>query len=354
MRLRLLAVVFVLALPGTAMAAAGSGVVLHLTGRTDYKDPARLPAPDVLSKTYTVRGSKGSHTVTHPGISPTALLAAYGAKLTDYAFLQIRRPDGTYTYVTPNDRAIFWVGADDVMHFLRTVRDKKDENAADVFAMGKDKPVVVYAHRGALLVVTLKADQTQGDTKQDLSFSATVTGQKTGEKLTYKWHFGDGAEASGESVTHAYDQSGRYNVFVSVTGSDDSAGSSDEARVTIGKPPTGTTGGGGSVGGGGTGTSTPSPPPQVNTPQTPPAPLTSIPKDESVPAGTEVSGILLASSHPVPGGSLLSPGSPTLKEPGPTPSRELPLAGAAVVLLLGVGAFLEGGGRIRIPKPWQR
>src|SRR5919204_111689 len=50
-----------------------------------------------------------------------------------------------------------------------------------------------------------------------------------------------GAEASGESVTHAYDQSGRYNVFVSVTGSDDSAGSSDEARVTIGKPPAGTT-----------------------------------------------------------------------------------------------------------------
>jgi hypothetical protein len=87
-----------------------------------------------------------------------------------------------------------------------------------------------------------------------------------------------------------------------------------------------------------------------NTPQTPPPPITSIPKNESVPGATQVTGILLASSHPVAGGSLLAPGSRALATASSTPNLELPLIGVAVVVLLGLGAFFEGGGRIRIPK----
>ena len=163
-----------------------------------------------------------------------------------------------------------------------------------------------------------------------------------------------GQTGGGQSVKHTYDSTGRYNVFVSVTGSDDSAGSSDEVRITIGNPPaTGTTGGGGSTGGA---NPTPTSPPPVvnNTPQTPPAPIDTIPKTEGTPGATKVTGILLASSSPVSADSLLSPGSRPLASTSSTPDLEVPLVGAAVVLLLGLGAFFEGGGRIRIPKLWPR
>ena len=338
------------------MAAAQSGVVLHLAGRTVYIPASKL-SYDVPSQTYTVRGSKDSRKVTHQGISLGALFGLAGANAGDYKFVQIRRPDDSYAFVTSKDAPIFWVRSG-VTHFLRPVRNKKDENAADVFASATEKPIVVTARTGNPITVTVAADPTRANTKQTVSFSATASGQKSGEKLTYTWHFGDGAQASGESAQHAYDTSGGYNTFVIVTGSDDSAGSSDAVRVTVGKPQTGTTGGGGAAGGytGGGGSTTPSPPPAVNTPQPPPAPLTSIPKTEVQPGGgTSVSGILLASSNPVPGGSLLSPGTPTLAKTGSTPNRELPLAGGAVVLLLAIGAFLESGRRIRIPKipkPW--
>jgi hypothetical protein len=355
MRASVIGVLLALALPSSAMAAAQSGVVLHLAGRTVYIPAAKLTY-DVSSQTYTVRGSKGSRKVTHQGISLAALFATVGANLSDYKFVQIRRPDDSYAFVTSKDAPIFWVRSD-VTHFLRPVRNKTDENAPDVFGSLTGKPIVVTARTGNPITVTVAADPTQANTKQNVSFSGTASGQKTGEKLTYTWHFGDGGQASGATAQHAYDSPGGYNVFVIVTGSDDSAGSSDAVRVTVGKPQTGTTGGGGTAGGstGGGGSTTPSPPPAVNTPQTPPAPLTSIPKTEGQPGGTSVSGILLASSNPVPGGSLLSRGTPALAKTGSTPNRELPLAGGAAVLLLAIGAFLESGRRIRIPripKPW--
>jgi PKD domain len=354
MRYGVLAAVFVLALPAGGLAAVEEGVVLHLAGRTPVIAPDNLPAPDVPTKTYTVRGPHESHKATHAGISLAKLFSSQGANLGDYKFVQVRRPDKSYAYVTAADGAIVWRGGDNAMHFLRPVRDKKDENAADVFKIEEGDPLVMTGKTGNLLIVTLKAGKTQAAPKEAIDFSATVTGQKKNEKLTYTWRFGDGGMGDASSVTHAYDGEGRYNVFVSVTGSDDSAGSSDAVRVTVGKPPTGTTGGSGSTGGGNS--TTQSPPPIVNNPpQTPaPAPLNSIPKTEGTPGATQISGILLASSRPVAGGSLLSPGSPRLASTGSTPNRELPLAGAAVVLLLGLGAFLEGGGRIRIPKLWPR
>jgi hypothetical protein len=213
---------------------------------------------------------------------------------------------------------------------------------------------VATGRTGKLLTVILKTSTTQAEKGQEITFSAEVTGEKKNEKLTYTWRFGDGQTGDGPNVKHSYDSTGRYNVFVSVTGSGDSAGSSDEVRITVGNPPaTGTTGGGGSTGGGNT--APPAPPPVVNnTPQTPPAPIDTIPKTESEPGTTKVTGILLASSNPVSADSLLSPGSRPLASTSSTPDLEVPLVGASVVLLLGLGAFFEGGGRIRIPKPWRR
>jgi PKD domain len=349
MRLRVLVAVLLLALPAGGLAAVNSGVVIHLAGRTVPVSPDRLPPRDVPTQDYTVRGEKGSHKAPHAGTSLSMLFASVGAKLDDYKFVQVRRPDDSYAYVTAADGAIVWVGEHNAIHFLRPIRDKKDKNAADVFTIPEGKPLVMSARTGNLLVVTLSASTTQANTGQELTFSAAVKGQKQNENLTYTWRFGDGQTADGPSAKHTYDSTGRYNVFVSVTGNGDSAGSSDAVQIKVGNPPpaAGTTGGSGTTGG----TSPQSPPPVVNnTPQTPPAPLTSIPKSEGVPGAIKVSGILLASSNPVPAGSLLSPGSRQLVKTSSTPNLELPLIGAAAVLLLGLGAFFEGGGRIRIPK----
>jgi PKD domain len=351
MRLRVLVAVLLLALPAGGLAAVHEGVVLHLLNGTVPIAPDKLPPHNVKTKTYTVRGEKGSHTVTHPGISLAALFNSVGANAAEYKFIQIRRPDLSYAYVTPDSDAIVWL-KDGAMHFLRPLNGKEgDKNAADNFKIEPGKPLVIAGHTGNILVVTLSASSTQANTGQELAFSATVTGQKTNEKLTYTWRFGDGQSDDGQSVKHTYDSQGRYNVFVTVTGSDDSAGSSDAVQIKVGNPPpaAGTTGGSGTTGGGNP--TTQSPPPVLNnTPQTPPAPLTSIPKNEGVPGAIKVSGILLAASHPVAAGSLLSPGSRPLVKTSSTPNLELPLIGAAAVLLLGLGAFFEGGGRIRIPK----
>jgi hypothetical protein len=357
MRLRVLVAVLLLALPAGSVAATDSGVVLHLLGRTVAITPEHLPTADVPPKDYTIRGDKKDRTINHSGISLAALFQSQGADVSQYKFVQIRRPDLSYMYLAPDSKAIFWRGGDDSIHFLRPLdRSKKgDTNAADVFRLEPGKPLVMTARTGNPLIVTLAASDTQPEKGKEVTFSATVTGQKKNEKLTYTWRFGDATTADGQNVKHTYDSTGRYNVFVSVTGSDDSAGSSDEARITVGNPPpTPTTGGGGSTGG--TTPSSPTSPPPVlnNTPQTPPPPITSIPKTEGVPGATKVTGILLASSNPVPGGSLLAPGSRQLVSTSSTPNLELPLIGAAAVLLLGIGAFFEGGGRLRIPKLWPR
>ena len=51
-----------------------------------------------------------------------------------------------------------------------------------------------------------------------------------GEIASYEWDFGDGANASGESVTHAYDENGTYDVTLTVT---DSAGNEHTDTATV-------------------------------------------------------------------------------------------------------------------------
>ena len=53
-----------------------------------------------------------------------------------------------------------------------------------------------------------------------------------GEIASYEWDFGDGATASGESVTHAYDENGTYEVTLTVTDSADNE-DTDTATVTV-------------------------------------------------------------------------------------------------------------------------
>jgi hypothetical protein len=295
-------------------------------------------------------------------------------------FLRITRPDGTFAYLTSADLAsppdfaegpaLFWIDNGTTTHFFRPMRSSRDENAADNVATTGGAPLVVATHTGNVLKVTADVTPTHLPAQQQVSFSATASGEKSGEQLSYHWHFDDGSAAPGASVQHAFDRAGGYNVFVEVRGDQDSGGSSDVIRVTVGKPPkgSGTRPGGGSTnqqapgggpvtgGSGGSGTTTTAPsssPPITSPPLKPPKPLTSIPQN---PPGMQmVRGVLLASSRTVAPGSLLrSPGSPAAARAGSSHHPEVPIAGGAAVLLLALGAAHEGGARMRIRSPWRR
>ena len=367
-----------------ALSEAGPGVVLHIGPQTLVVPARVLQQPqnqDVPQHTVTIKGPKSSQQVSVGGTSIQKLLQLAGIlDSTNIGFLRITRPrDGTFGYLSHDEITnpnafkdgppLVWVDTD-TTHFFRPQRNSKDQNAADNIATTGGAPLVVSAHGGNILKVKAKANPTTTHAKESVSFSATASGQKKGEKLSYAWHFGDGSKATGQDVQHTYDTAGGYNAFVVVSGDQDSGGSSDTVTITVGKPqqasttnPGGSgnsgtapsTGSGGGTGSGSSGSIPPSTtPPSVHTNQTPPVPLTSIPKTE--PGLTQVSGILLASSETVAPGSLLrSPGSPALASTGSTPSREVPIVALTAVLLLGIGAFMEGGRRrIRIPRPWRR
>ena len=372
-------------------------MVVHLPGRTVYVSADRIQQQaDVPPTNYTLRSAAGSETDSHSGLSIRKLIALAGGNPDQLGFLRIQRPNGSFAFLTQADLAdpsdfqegpalVFMDGA--TAHFFRPVRSNTDVNAADNVATISGEPLVMSGHTGDLIAVKAKASPTTTHATQDVSFSATVSGPHANDQLKYSWHFDDGTVGHGPNPTHAFALEGGYNVFVTVAGAGDSGGASDTIHIVVGKKPPGGSGdqsGGGStdenapgggpvsgggggnsgsgIGGGGGGSTTPSIPPSTstpppiinNTPQVPPQPLTSIPKVE--PGTRAVSGILLASSHPVAIGSLLpSPGSPAAARAGSTPHRELPIAGAAVVLLLGLGAFRQGArGRIRIPRPWPR
>src|SRR5689334_16368645 len=213
MRLRVLVAVLLLALPAGSVAATDSGVVLHLPGRTEGIPADKLPPHDVPTKTYTIRGEKGSRQVTHSGISMTALFNSVGANVAEYKFLQIRRPDLSYMYLPPDTEAIVFVDSDHSVHFLRPLKkgDKTDKNATDVFKLDPGKPLVMTGRTGKALVVTLTASDTQPEKGKEVTFSAVVSNPPKNAKLTYTWRFGDGTTASGQNVKHTYDSTGRYN-----------------------------------------------------------------------------------------------------------------------------------------------
>ncbi len=76
--------------------------------------------------------------------------------------------------------------------------------------------------------VTATANPTVGTAPLTVSFTAATSGGLS--PLTYAWTFGDGASASGASVSHTYSHSGPYIATIVVT---DGRGRFDSASVTV-------------------------------------------------------------------------------------------------------------------------
>ena len=67
--------------------------------------------------------------------------------------------------------------------------------------------------------------------EQEVEFSASgSSGGDTRSIVSYEWDFGDGATASGETVTHAWKETGKYTVVLTVT---NDCGATDTATKTV-------------------------------------------------------------------------------------------------------------------------
>jgi hypothetical protein len=65
----------------------------------------------------------------------------------------------------------------------------------------------------------------------NVAFSAAGSRDPDGDPLTYSWDFGDGATATGASVTHVFGQSGTFEVTLTVGDGERSATATDHVSV---------------------------------------------------------------------------------------------------------------------------
>jgi serine protease len=76
------------------------------------------------------------------------------------------------------------------------------------------------------------ADATAVDVGERVSFDAADSSDPDGRVASYDWSFGDGASASGGSVSHSYGSAGDYTATLTVT-DDDGATATDTVTVSV-------------------------------------------------------------------------------------------------------------------------
>jgi hypothetical protein len=100
----------------------------------------------------------------------------------------------------------------------------------------KFAPVGISINSGLDYDVTLTASPSKIKAGASVRFQATVTGQETGEQLTYRWTFGDGQSKTTAvpTVRHRFEDDGTFPVIVTATGSSGSGRTG--TTVEVGKP----------------------------------------------------------------------------------------------------------------------
>ncbi len=105
-----------------------------------------------------------------------------------------------------------------------TVRD--DHGATGIAT----KTITVGAPANQPPVADFSYSPTHPDPGQVVSFDASASHDPDGSIVEYRWSFGDGATASGATVTHSYASAGSYTVELTVR---DNSGATDTKTATI-------------------------------------------------------------------------------------------------------------------------
>jgi hypothetical protein len=249
--------------PGTAARAAdpctsATSVVVHLPDRSIHTVSASTlcDESDVFDTQYVTRAVPGrAHDQMSPyvaqGTSIRALLDDLSPSVdpSSVSFVAIPRADGTWTTLDradigdPSDFAgnllPVLVANGNLMNYYRPLYpDRDDVNAPDAVTSPTNGTIEVDVHSGSLLSVSADASRSATRRGQPVRFAAHVSNPPpSSQPLSYSWTFGDGATATGPTVTHAFSSDGTYDAQVTVTGSDDSGGVSNQIAETVGVPP---------------------------------------------------------------------------------------------------------------------
>lgn len=87
-------------------------------------------------------------------------------------------------------------------------------------------------------ITSATANTSSGETPLTVSFDGSAT-DADGDDLTYTWRFGDGASATGASISHTYDTSGQFDAVLEVSDGTTTA-TSNPIRISAGNAPTAT------------------------------------------------------------------------------------------------------------------
>jgi PKD repeat protein len=76
-------------------------------------------------------------------------------------------------------------------------------------------------------------------TRETIHFDASSSYDPDGYIIAYIWNFGDGASASGVSVSHSYEDKGTYNVTLTVIDNDGASSSYSAVKTVLSRPSAG-------------------------------------------------------------------------------------------------------------------
>jgi hypothetical protein len=260
---------------GAASALAGPGITIKqgVNSPTKLISGGQIAGAADTSGTYTLRERPGDpgEPVSVSGLSIRGLLSLAGYNPGATRFVQIVGGDGSVITLNspeinsppfPEGPALV-TDEGGATRFIKPSRTSGGTSQSVLSVPGT--PLEMTVEGSSLLSLRATASPTKVGTGQTVTFKVSVRFQQPAS-YSYEWDFGDGASASGSTVTHSYRQSGNLTARVTVRGS---AGSTAECasvcegtatvRVTVtGKEregPLGTEqGGGGATSLGGTGT----------------------------------------------------------------------------------------------------
>jgi PKD repeat protein len=234
-------------------------VVISGPGGTTFATSEETLRAGTEGGTYSVRAHPGEagEAFTRTGVSVRQLITLAGIDPEAIGYVVVPRPDGTSAYLPGPDFATaspfeaglpVLVSADSgCIRFLRPLTaDPGDVNGEDnISSCGS--PLAIDVRDGNVLSVRTGPSSPTTKVGTPIRFSASAEGVEEGEEVTYEWHFGDGADATGQTASHAFTAPGSYKVTVAATGSMESGGESSPLTIVVGKPAAVGTGAGNQV-----------------------------------------------------------------------------------------------------------
>lgn len=151
--------------------------------------------------------------------------------------VQGRSPDTATQYVWELGDGSFSYDAELQHTYLKPGAYKVKLTAVDsVGRVSRAEAVVQAGNPVDGLSATIRTSVTQGTVPFQVEFAADVS-NPFGEFLTYEWDFGDGQRSNLEFPTHAYTQSGTFQVHLTVTGQLSSANADATIQALSTRPP---------------------------------------------------------------------------------------------------------------------